>query len=145
MELQEIKLRAKQARQTASEASSSTSTISLKRPMDDASQTTTKRIRAGESVPATASGAASPKTPDQLTVPADPNYSGGSAESKDEENTKMLLKQFVMNVLNFLDDQFTTINWHRGPHGVTLVHTYTPFRSMLMVSQRDTSRVNYSY
>ena len=65
-----------------------------------------------------------PKTPDQPTHPTDPNFTGASVESQDEENTKMLLRQFLLNTLSVLEAEFRNITWQRSGYIVELNQTF---------------------
>ena len=65
-----------------------------------------------------------PTTPDQPTHPSDPNWSGGTEESKDEENTKAMLHEVLTDTMNFLESDFTRIHWQRSGHRVELFHSY---------------------
>ena len=65
-----------------------------------------------------------PKTPDQPTHPTDPNFTGTSVESQDEENTKMLLKQFLLNTLSVLEAEFRNIAWQQSGCIVELNQTF---------------------
>jgi hypothetical protein len=82
---------------------------------------------------------APPTTPDQqMTQPADPNYtntsivtntshitnvSGGTTESKDEESTKVLMNQFLENTLSVLDSEFTKLCWPNSHLNIELAPT----------------------
>jgi len=66
----------------------------------------------------------SPKTPDRPTVPPDPDLSGGTTQSKDEESTKFLLANFVQNSLSVLHTEFRKINWSRSQCRLELYKTY---------------------
>ena len=119
---QEKKKRAKQASQQSSTPISSGST---QKPPSQSSVSIipTKRTReANES----SSPRSEPKTPDQPTHPSDPDWTSGTVSSKDEENTKMLLRDLLMNTRDFLDEDFCRITWQRSGHKVDLVQTFFP-------------------
>lgn len=125
MAIQETKERAKLIKE-ASQASSfpTSSGAALKR--GGASQSPTfsaKRIRTSISP----SPLPEPRTPDQPTYPADPDYTGDSSlsiASKDEENTKKLLHAFLSDVMSVLEGEFSEITWHRSGSIVELSDTY---------------------
>jgi hypothetical protein len=126
MSQQEQKQRRKQASQEASQSASSVSTIvGIKRPLGSPIiETFAKRTKQDSaSLPQS-----EPTTPDQATRPADPNQSGDTIESKDEENTKMLLKTFLTDTLRALRLGFRELKWHRSDAIVEMVHTYNPSR-----------------
>jgi hypothetical protein len=52
-----------------------------------------------------------PHTPDQPTVPKNPDYSGDSIESIDEDNTKQMIRTFIHSTLYNLGSEFTRIPW----------------------------------
>jgi hypothetical protein len=123
MSRQEIKQRIKQISQSSLVPSSSAATVvSRKRPpQSPISNAPVKRTKQTDGSPSPPS---EPKTPDQPTQSADPNWTGSTTESKDEENTKMLLKQFLLNTMSVLEGDFRRINWQRSGHKVELVHTF---------------------
>lgn len=141
MSVQEIKERAKQdkeAKQLDSQPMSSGSTSTTrKRPPQSPVSSAPKRTKATKDSPSPRS---EPKTPDQPTHPSDPNFTGASIESKDEENTKQLLSQLLMDTLNILEADFRTITWHKSGHFVELSQTSTPLPSSLIISGRDTCK-----
>jgi hypothetical protein len=57
-----------------------------------------------------------PHTPDRPTIPADPDYSGDSIESTDEDNTKHMITTFVLLTLVCLERGFNNVPWplHTG-------------------------------
>jgi hypothetical protein len=65
-----------------------------------------------------------PTTPDNPTQLGDPNDTGGTTSSKDEETTKKLLGHFVENTLSALDLEFTQLRFSKSPHRVELKKTY---------------------
>lgn len=125
----EQKQRRKQASQEASQSTSSVSTIvGIKRPLGSpVVDTFTKRTKHATPSPSHSE----PKTPDQPTHPANPNLSGDTIESKDEENTKMLLKMFLTDALRALKSGFQELKWHRSDAIVEVVHTYNPLKLYL--------------
>ena len=56
-----------------------------------------------------------PRTPDQPTQPMDPDYSGGSIESVNEDNTKRMISAFVETILDLLGKDFEQITWASYP------------------------------
>jgi hypothetical protein len=70
------------------------------------------------------SSASRPVTPNQSTVPPDPNYSGSSTASQDELSTQELVKQFIGSAMVVLGDEFTTIPWQQSGKPVMLVSSY---------------------
>jgi hypothetical protein len=52
-----------------------------------------------------------PRTPDQPTIPHDPDYSGDSNESTDEDNTKQMITTLVLSTLAFLGHGFNKLLW----------------------------------
>lgn len=125
MEIQETKERAKQAKQARRTISlADTSETTLKRAAEPSVATfPAKRARPTSNTPSPPS---EPKTPDNPTHPSDPNWTGASIESKDEENTKMLLKLFLMNTMTALEADFRRVLWQRSGYRVELCQTYVP-------------------
>src|SRR5437016_554190 len=131
MSIQEVKERAKQAKEFSQEVSqlssqpvSSGSTITArKRAPQSPVSSAPKRARATTDTPSPRS---EPKTPDQPTHPSDPDFTGASIESKDEENTKKLMAQLLMETLSILDEDFQQINWQRSGHTIELHQTFNP-------------------
>ena len=127
MEIQEIKERAKEAKR-ANQASflpesSGTTIIGLKRPADaSATAIPSKRPKARSSTP---SPRPEPRTPDQPSHPSNPDFTGGSTESKDEENTKKLLFDVLRNTMSMLEADFRRITWQRSGYRVELSQTFT--------------------
>jgi hypothetical protein len=117
-----MKQRAKQLRLSKSTVSSSTLSASTKRTAEGSppSNPSKKTKGAGRS----SSSMSLPTTPDQPTHPSDPNWSGGTEESKDEENTKAMLHEVLTDTMNFLESDFTRIHWQRSGHRVELFHSY---------------------
>jgi hypothetical protein len=122
MSIQEVKLRAKKTRQASSQAVSvDSSSTAVKRGAEDSqSSNPAKRIRTTAPSQSPPSG---PKTPDQPTHPLDPAWTGATEESKDEENTKALLKQILIDSMDVLELDFTAIKWQRSGHKAYLFHT----------------------
>ncbi len=82
-----------------------------------------------------------PKTPDQPTVPQNPNWTGSSIESKDEENTKKLLFDVVRNTMGVLESGFRRITWQRSGYRVELFQTFVFFTNCIDCSERDNTKV----
>jgi hypothetical protein len=127
VEIQEMKQRAKLAKeesQTSSVITSSAATVKSKRAADDQrTSISNKRMRPPKTVP---SPPPEPKTPDRPTHPSNPDFTGASTlstTSKDEENTKELLSQLVLNTLGVLEMDFRQITWQRNGYKVELSQT----------------------
>lgn len=122
MSIQEMKQRAKQLRQAHSiPVSSGTSSTSTKRTAEDSvAANPLKRTRADGPSPSQIS---EPRTPDQPTHPSNSNWTGGTEESKDEENTKALLKEILTDSMNVLEIDFKKLRWQRSGYRVFLFHT----------------------
>ena len=138
LEIQEMKQRAKVAKQKSQAslvpASTDTTITNLKRSADSQDVTVpSKRARAESDCP---SPVTEPRTPDQPTHPSDPNWTGTSIASKDEENTRTLLKQLVMNTLSTLESDFRRIVWQQSGHRVELAQTYSTSLRILMIVRR---------
>jgi hypothetical protein len=129
MRTQEIKQRAKlakQASQAMSVSVSSGSTVTnLKRTADsitiDVPPKRTK-ITANSLSP-------EPLTPDRPTRPANAYKSVDSMDSstsKDEESTKKLLSAFLENTMSVLEGEFITPQWQKSGNRVELVLTLHP-------------------
>jgi hypothetical protein len=123
MSLQEAKLRARQESSNTSQPVVSSRT--KRPPQSPAASTSIKRTKIAEDQQSPSS---EPKTPDQPTHPADPDFSGTSTESKDEENTKMLLKLLLEDTLNTLEADFCEPRWQRSGYMVELCRTYSPIK-----------------
>jgi hypothetical protein len=121
MAKQEQKQRLKQAPQEVSQPASSASTIvGVKRPLGSpVAATFSKKTKQDPPSPAQSE----PKTPDQPTHPPDPNLTGNTIESKDEDYTKDLLKTFLKDILRALKSGFREPTWHRSDAIVELTHT----------------------
>ena len=52
-----------------------------------------------------------PHTPDQPTIPKNPDDTGESLESIDEDNTKQMMKTFIDTILDHLEPDFGQIMW----------------------------------
>ena len=52
-----------------------------------------------------------PHTPDQPTIPKNPDDTGDSLESIDEDNTKQMMKTFIDTILDNLEPDFGQITW----------------------------------
>lgn len=126
VEIQEMKQHAKLAKektQTESVPTSSTTTVTLKRSADDQPSISTKRMKPSRTVP---SPPPEPTTPDQPTHPSNPDFTGASTlstTSKDEENTKELLSQLILNTLGILEMDFRQITWPRNGYKIELSQT----------------------
>lgn len=137
--VQEKKQRAKQASEQHSIPALSGSTITAARkrpPQSPVTSNPPKRTKeANDSSPCS-----EPKTPDQPAHPSNPDWTGGTATSKDEENTKMLLKHLLVNTMSSLEADFRRIAWQRSGYRVELVQTFVPFSLNLRRRQRDTTK-----
>lgn len=66
-----------------------------------------------------------PKTPDQPTIPSNPQKTSSSLESQEEDVSKELLALFFSCSLSVLKSKFRIINWHQsGAKRVELVRSY---------------------
>ena len=66
-----------------------------------------------------------PRTPEnQWTRPRDPNHTGSSTQSKDEDYTKELLSMLLMCSLGVLDQVFQRLSWVRSAYEVLLDETF---------------------
>ena len=63
-------------------------------------------------------------TPNQPTQPQDPNYTGSSAASQDEEASKSLVAGFMIAAMCALGDEFSQLPWQESGKFVELVHSY---------------------
>ena len=52
-----------------------------------------------------------PHTPDQPTVPKNPDDTGDSVESIDEDNTKQMMKVFIDTLFDLLEPEFGHVSW----------------------------------
>lgn len=68
-----------------------------------------------------------PTTPDRPTNPSDPEWTGGTVTSKDEENTKQMLKDLLRNTMSSLEEEFCGITWQRSGYTVELALTLFSF------------------
>ena len=66
-----------------------------------------------------------PRTPDQLTQPSNPKWSGSSAASQDEEATKKLLSRLLSETMTILEADFRSLLWQKSGLKVELAETYT--------------------
>jgi hypothetical protein len=64
-----------------------------------------------------------PTTPDRPTHPVDPDFTSLSVESKDEENTRQLLLEFLSNTMSVLEEGFQNIAWQRSGYHVEIAET----------------------
>ena len=120
--IQEMKQRAKQQRQA--NTTSASSAPAKRTAEDQPSDNPSKRTRAASQ---SSSPTSQPKTPDQPTHPKNPDWSGGTEESKDEENTKALLNETLTDSMSVLESNFRRLTWQRSGRKVELFHTYEPF------------------
>jgi hypothetical protein len=123
---QEKKLRTRQASHQSSTPMSSGSTIPARKrspPSSDAVIGTKRTKQTNEST----SLHSEPKTPDQPTHPSDTDWSGSTDSSNDEEYPKMLLRDLLLNIREFLDEEFYRITWQRSGHEVDLVQTFLSY------------------
>lgn len=115
MVAQETKLQAKEGRRT-SQLSSQTLSSNSQNLLDTISPSDTV---------STADLLSEPKTPDQLTHPRDPQWSGSSTASKDEEATKKLLFNMLSDTMTILESDFRKILWQKSRLRVELAQTYS--------------------
>ena len=64
-----------------------------------------------------------PTTPDQPTHPVDPDFTSLSIESKDEENTRQLLLEYLSNTISVLEEGFRKFAWQRSGYHVEIAET----------------------
>jgi len=64
-----------------------------------------------------------PTTPDRPTYPIDPDFTSLSVESKDEENMRQLLLEFLSNAMSVLEEGFQNIAWQQSGHHVEIAET----------------------
>lgn len=77
-----------------------------------------------------------PKTPDQMTTLANPNYSNASNESKDEQSTRELLYSFLANTIFVLGAACRTLSWAEADDcELSFKETYTPLFPIVMTEQ----------
>jgi hypothetical protein len=92
---------------------------------DSTSRVTQKRTRAqNEKIFPLPSS--EPTTPDKRTHPPDPEWTGGIVTSKNEESTKLMLKD-LRNTMRFLDKEFCGVTWQRSGYTVKLALTFFSF------------------
>lgn len=65
-----------------------------------------------------------PKTPDQPIPPPNPNLSGLSTESKDDENTKVLLNTLLSDTMTIIKSEVRTLHWVRSDCKVEITKTF---------------------
>src|SRR5271170_1718267 len=80
-----------------------------------------------------------PKTPDQPIPPANPNLSGFSTESKDEENTKFLLNTLLSDTMKIVKSEVRRLHWVRSDCKVEITKTYFPPLLLLTISNKDST------
>ena len=136
---QDKKLRARQASQQVSTPISSGSPIPTQKrpPPIPVSDIPAKRTRQTDE---SASPRSEPKTPDQPTHPSDPDWTGGTDSSKDEEHAKMLLRDLLMNTKDLLAEDFYRITWQRSGHKVDIVQTFSRIFNLLTYRHRNTTK-----
>ena len=142
MEIREMKQRAKEIKQAGQMSSipSSSGTIvtNLKRSTDSQAPVLhPKRVRATNDD--TPPPRPEPRTPDQPTHPSNPDLTGGSTESKDEENTKKLLIDIVRNSMSVLEAGFRKILWQRSGCRVELSQSYSVSAVPADIKERETA------
>ena len=79
-----------------------------------------------------------PKTPDQPMVPVKPELSGSSGESNDEEDTKMLLHDFLKVVLKILKPEGRGLKWVTSSNPVQIIKTYIFCPALFLISVTKT-------
>ena len=55
-----------------------------------------------------------PKTPNQPISPVNADFTGSTSEEKDETNTAHLLRTFLDNTMDVLQDRFRKIEWQQS-------------------------------
>ena len=95
---------------TTSSESSRKRTHNLSLSIDEGSA---KRVRQEqESSPSPAPS--EPKTANQPISPVNADFTGSTSEEKDETNTAHLLRTFLDNTMDVLQDQFRKIEWQKS-------------------------------
>jgi hypothetical protein len=64
-----------------------------------------------------ASSPSRPTTPDRLPITPDPNYSGSSTNSQDEEPTKQLAGNFLSSTMLILSENFCQLKFQKKTKG----------------------------
>jgi hypothetical protein len=123
MTLQDVRLQRRADREAKASAladATSTPTIGQKRapPTSVASKPGKRSRTEGDS-----KMSEHPTTPDQPTYPVDSNFTGSSAESKDEPHTRELLEDFLKDTLLALKTDFKRLVWLNSTHIVELGKT----------------------
>ena len=72
-----------------------------------------KRSKSPKKRPKTSS-ANEPTTPNQITVVPNPNFSGGTNESADEELTRDFIKSLLQDTRRCLSEDFRSLAWSRS-------------------------------
>jgi hypothetical protein len=80
-----------------------------------------------------------PKTPDQPIPPPNPNLSGLSTESKDEENTKVLLSTLLSDTMKIVKSEVRRLHWVRSNCTVEITKTCFPPPLSLTTSNKDST------
>jgi hypothetical protein len=83
-----------------------------------------KEIREMKQQPITASSASRPHTPDQPIPPQNPDLSGSSTNSQDEDTTKKLVNQLLFSIMTVLDEKFYRVSWQQSGEIIELVSVY---------------------
>ena len=86
-----------------------------------------------------------PKTPDQPTFPSNPDFSGSSTQSKDEESIKLLLDHLFKNTMSVLRSNFRKISWSRSACDIELYKRYFLKLLSLKSSDRDKTTFRLGY
>jgi hypothetical protein len=130
MENQEAKIRMKEAKELSQINSQSVS-----------SSVSTDALRPEVASPTTQLSAdtfSEPRTPDQPTRPSNPNWSGSSAASQDEEATKKLLSLLLSETITILESEFRRIRWQKSGLKVELAQTLSLiFTPELTIREND--------
>jgi hypothetical protein len=80
-----------------------------------------------------------PKTPDQPIPTPNPNLSGLSTESKDEENTKVLLNTLLSDTMKIVKSEVRRLHWVRSDCKVEITKTCFPPLLSLTTSNKDST------
>ena len=131
MEVHEMRDRARAARHAVTAAKQAASARSVsdparapgKRvPSSPVSANPAKRLRVPDKSKASSSDSRY-ETPERPAKSSDPDYTGGTIESKDEEYTKKLVHQLFVNTMASLGKDFRRIQWQRSGRNVELCQT----------------------
>ena len=99
----------------------STVTTRKRRSGSPVSSLPSKRIKS--TVDDSSPSRSEPTTPDQPTHPSNPDFTGSSTASKDEENTKKLLFDLLRDTMSVLEEDFRNLAWQRSGYWVELSQT----------------------